>query len=52
MSTSYLTDQCALNADGSLKDASEINWVHDPDDKIPTASSSGAGLTGSFNLHF
>lgn len=25
-------DQCALRADGTLKDASEIEWSHDPDD--------------------
>lgn len=25
----------ALNADGTLKDASEMEWIHDPDDEIP-----------------
>ena len=25
-----MTDNCALNPDGSLKDASEIAWVHSP----------------------
>ena len=38
------TDQCALNLDGSLKDASEIPWFNDPDDEIPVAS--GSTLTG------
>jgi hypothetical protein len=28
-------DQCALNPDGSLKDASEITWHRDPDDETP-----------------
>ncbi|KAG2079758.1 uncharacterized protein F5147DRAFT_784785 [Suillus discolor] len=26
---------CALNADGTLKDASEITFFNDPDDKVP-----------------
>ena len=26
---------CALNSDGTLKDASEIDWFHDPDDDMP-----------------
>ena len=34
------TDQCALNLDGSLKDALEIPWFDDPDDEIPVASGS------------
>ena len=25
-----MTDDCALNPDGSLKDASDIAWVHSP----------------------
>lgn len=33
-------DQCALNADGSFKDACEITWHHDPDDETPIASGS------------
>ena len=33
-------DQCTLNADGSLKDASEITWHHDCDDDTPIASGS------------
>jgi hypothetical protein len=41
--TSTTLDQCALRPDGSLKDASEIHWVNDPDDKIPVASGSGEG---------
>ena len=28
----------ALNADGTLKDASEIEWIHDPDDEVPNLS--------------
>ncbi|KAH9003026.1 hypothetical protein EDB86DRAFT_3116932 [Lactarius hatsudake] len=32
-----LKHQCALRPDGSLKDASEIKWVNDPDDNIPVA---------------
>jgi hypothetical protein len=28
------SDQCALGPDGKLLDASEIVWVHDPDDPI------------------
>ncbi|KAF8152347.1 hypothetical protein B0H34DRAFT_664204, partial [Crassisporium funariophilum] len=30
--------QCALNPDGTLKDASEINFLYDPDDATPIAS--------------
>lgn len=33
------SDQCALNPDGSLKDASEIEFIHDPDDARPVTSS-------------
>lgn len=32
------TDQCAQNADGSLKDAAEIQWFHDKDDAQPLPS--------------
>ncbi|KAF8984376.1 hypothetical protein BDQ17DRAFT_1437067 [Cyathus striatus] len=28
-------DNCALNCDGTLKDASEIQWHYNPDDKMP-----------------
>ncbi|KAG1879073.1 hypothetical protein F4604DRAFT_1923223 [Suillus subluteus] len=28
-------DSCTLNADGSLKDASEIKFYNDPDDDVP-----------------
>jgi hypothetical protein len=31
------SDQCALRADGTLKDASEIVWHHDKDDDVPMA---------------
>jgi hypothetical protein len=30
-----MTDQCAVGADGNLKDASEIVWHNDPDDECP-----------------
>ena len=44
-----LLDQCALRPDGSLKEASEIDWVNDPDENIPEAS--GSQPTGtSFTL--
>ena len=29
------TDQCALNPDGSLKDAKDIEWSYDKDDEQP-----------------
>ena len=29
------SDSCALHADGTLKDASEITFFHDPDDTVP-----------------
>ncbi|KAF5348215.1 hypothetical protein D9758_014636 [Tetrapyrgos nigripes] len=29
------SEQCAVNADGSLKDANEIDFYHDPDDAAP-----------------
>jgi hypothetical protein len=28
-------DACALNADGSLKDAADITFFNDPDDDVP-----------------
>jgi len=31
-----ISRNCALNADGTLKDASEIDWLHDPDDDTRT----------------
>ena len=37
---------CAVHPDSTLKDASEIEWHHDKDDKIPMA---GASLSTSFN---
>lgn len=30
-----MSDTCALNADGSLKDASDITFYNDPDDDVP-----------------
>ncbi|KAG5643470.1 hypothetical protein H0H81_010090, partial [Sphagnurus paluster] len=35
------TEKCALNEDGSLKDASEIVWYNDKDSEVPIASGSG-----------
>ncbi len=35
--TMATSDQCALGPDGGLLDASEIHWVHDPDDPMPIA---------------
>lgn len=32
---------CALNANGTLKDASEIEWFHDRDDNTPAQRRSG-----------
>ena len=37
---------CAVRPDGTLKDASEIEWHHDKDDEIPMA---GASSSTSFN---
>ncbi|KAF5372628.1 hypothetical protein D9758_005262 [Tetrapyrgos nigripes] len=34
------SEQCAVNADGSLKDANEIDFYHDPDDAAPIAGPS------------
>ena len=36
----FLLDQCALNADGTLKDASKIEFFNDVDDTIPIISTS------------
>jgi hypothetical protein len=57
---STASDQCALDANGKLKDASEIEWHYDKDSAVPmtaTPSSSGnnLGLTGTvsfFNFFF
>ncbi|KAH8995895.1 hypothetical protein EDB86DRAFT_2829407 [Lactarius hatsudake] len=35
--SSATTDQCALQSDGTLKDASEIPWYGDKDDDMPMA---------------
>ena len=43
-------DQCALNPNGSLKDASEITWHHDPNDETPIAS--GSKPSGSSHTAF
>ena len=42
------TEKCALNEDGSLKDASEIVWYNDKDSEVPIAS--GSVPTGMFFL--
>ena len=34
-----MSDQCALKADGSLRDASEITFYNDPDDVTPISGS-------------
>ena len=51
--TLLFLDQCTLNPDGSLKDASEITWHHDRDDEKPIAS--GSKATGpshtAFTIH-
>lgn len=45
-------DQCALNADGTLKDALEIEWDHSPSHTatglIPTAPASPSPQAGGF----
>ncbi|KAF8223677.1 hypothetical protein L208DRAFT_1381377 [Tricholoma matsutake] len=38
--SSEATDQCALQSDGTLKDASDIVWYNDKDDDMPIASTS------------
>jgi len=38
------SNQCALAPDGNLLDASEIVWVNDPDDLMPTAHIQQAGV--------
>ncbi|KAG2741698.1 hypothetical protein P692DRAFT_20668200, partial [Suillus brevipes Sb2] len=40
-------DACALNADGSLKDAKDIVFYHDPDDPNPIVPTSSAQLSSS-----
>ncbi|KAF9038806.1 hypothetical protein BDZ89DRAFT_1110304 [Hymenopellis radicata] len=41
----FTDDQCALNPDGSLKEASEIEFVYDPDEPQAQAGSSKTGGT-------
>ena len=38
MPLGVMTDQCALNADGTYKNVSEIEWFNDPKDKNPIVS--------------
>lgn len=52
---STASDQCALDANGKLKDASEIEWHYDKDSTVPmtvTPSSSvnNLELTGKFSF--
>jgi hypothetical protein len=42
------SEQCALNADGSLKDANQIEWFGDPDDPQPLPSAANAQLPFAF----
>jgi len=37
-----MTDQCALGADGTLLDASQIRWFNDPDDDTPLLPTANA----------
>lgn len=39
-------DQCALDANGNLKDAPEIDWSYDKDSEMPMASSNKPTQTG------
>jgi hypothetical protein len=39
-----LTDQCAVGANGTLLDAKDITWFHDPDDNTPLPSTSRTSL--------
>jgi hypothetical protein len=43
-----VADQCALNPDGTFKEASKINFFYDPDDTTPIAS--GSQTSGLFNF--
>ena len=56
-----MTDNCALDPDGSLKDASEIAWVHSPSHEhlqLPETHAGGGssamapGLTVSSDIIF
>ena len=41
-----MLDQCALNPDGSLKDAKDIQWFHDKDDAQPLTSTASSTQPG------
>jgi hypothetical protein len=47
MATPSHPDQCALNEDGQLKDASDIAWFNSPSDKntIPLPPVEGEAVT-------
>lgn len=38
---------CAVRSDGTLKDASKIEWHHDPDDELPMQPTAPAASTSS-----
>jgi hypothetical protein len=44
-------DQCALDANGNFKDASEIDWSYDKDSEMPMAPSTGSKPTGMLAIH-
>lgn len=50
-----MTENCALNPDGSLKDASEIPWLHSPSQEysqLPKTSTDGDTSTGGLRPGF
>ena len=50
MQPDFLLDQCALNVDGTLKDASEIEFFDDIDNTMPIASMSQISGMDSFPI--
>ena len=47
----HLLDQCALDSNGNLKDASEIDWSYDKDSEVPMAPSQ-TGMIQSLTIQF
>jgi len=41
----------ACNADGGLKEAHEIEWLHDPDDATPITNRKSAGLINDASVN-
>jgi hypothetical protein len=41
----------ACNADSGLKEAHEIEWLHDPDDATPIANHKSAGLINNASVN-